>query len=101
MSIQKTAVRTRKPFREMTQSSCFQGSLHIECRVLREFGDGLAHLVLPIGPVVAALWTPVVERMANVLRRENAGEMVCGAGVFPLAAAGGQVSVAGPELLVG
>src|SRR5438034_1232559 len=54
-----------------------------------ELGDVLAHLVLPVGPVVAALRAPVVERMANVLLRENAGKMIRGAGIFPLASTSG------------
>src|SRR5882672_1629615 len=65
-----------------------------------ELGDILAHLVLPVRPVVAALWAPVVERVANVLLREDAGKMIRGAGIFPLAGARGQVNVTGTELVV-
>src|ERR1051325_5604621 len=56
--------------------------------------------MLPIGPVVAAHRAPVVERMANAFVRENAGEVICGAGVFPLPSTGGEVNVAGSKLPV-
>src|SRR5229473_8021337 len=59
-----------------------------------------AHLVLPVGPVVAAHGAPIVERMAKVLVGEDAGEMIGGTGVLPLAGARRQVNITGPELVV-
>src|ERR1700738_4949101 len=61
-------------------------------------GDVFAHLVLPIRPVVAAFGAPVVQRMANAFGGEDFGEAVGGAGIFPLAGAGGDVNIAGGEL---
>jgi hypothetical protein len=62
---------------------------------LEEAGDVFAHLVFPIGPVVAALGAPVVEGVADAFAAEDFGEAVGGAGFFPGAGAGGDVDVAG------
>src|SRR5579859_8076668 len=56
--------------------------------------------MLPVWPVVAAHGAPIIERVANVLVGEDAGEMISGPGVFPLAGAGAQMNVAGSELAV-
>src|SRR5713226_3645476 len=68
-------------------------------RESEQAGNVLAHLVLPIRPVVPALRTPIVEGVANALRGEHFGEAIRRARVFPLAGAGGNVNVAGGELL--
>jgi hypothetical protein len=60
-----------------------------------EFGDVGAHLVFPVGPVVAALGTPVVYRVADVFGVEYFGEAIGGAALLPLARAGDEVDVAG------
>src|ERR1700674_3783909 len=59
-----------------------------------EATDVFAHLVLPVGPVMAALGTPVVQVMVNAFAGEDFGEAVRGAAVFPRAGAGGDVDVA-------
>src|SRR5882724_9565127 len=60
-----------------------------------EAGDVFAHHVLPVGPVVAAVGAPIVEGVANVFAGEDFGDSIGGAGIFPLAGAGGDVDVAG------
>src|SRR6266568_3415301 len=65
-----------------------------------KLGHILSHLVLPVRPVVSALGTPVVERMAYALAGKNFGEAVRGAAVFPWARAGGDVDITGGNLLV-
>ncbi len=65
---------------------------------LEQAGDVFAHLVLPVGPVVAALGAPIVERVADAFAGEDFGEAVGGAAVLPRACAGGDVDVAGGEL---
>src|SRR5580704_18705675 len=59
-----------------------------------------AHLVLPERPVVAALRTPIVERMADALAGKNFGETIRRAAVFPRARAGRDVNVAAGNLFV-
>src|SRR5258705_10885349 len=60
-----------------------------------EAGDVFAHHVLPVGPVVAAVGAPIVERVANIFAGEDFGEAIRGAGIFPLPGAGRDVDVAG------
>jgi hypothetical protein len=60
--------------------------------------DVLAHLVLPVRPVVAALWTPIVQRVADALAGKDFGKAIGRAAVLPRAGAGGDVNVAGGEL---
>jgi hypothetical protein len=60
-----------------------------------EAGDVFAHFVLPVGPVVAALGAPVVQRVADAFAGQDLGEAVGGGGFFPLACAGYQMDVAG------
>ena len=59
-----------------------------------------AHLVLPVGPIVAALRTPVVHRVADVFAVEDFGESIGGAAMLPLAGAGNEMDIAGGELFV-
>src|SRR2546423_14057363 len=61
--------------------------------------DVFPHLVMPVGPFVAAFRTPVVEVMWNAGAGEDFGHSVGGAAVFPGAGAGREVDVAGGELL--
>jgi hypothetical protein len=58
----------------------------------------LAHLMLPIGPVVPALGTPVVQGMSDSLAGEDLGQPIGGAAVLPLTCAGADVDVARGEL---
>src|ERR1700741_5133372 len=69
-------------------------------RVSEQARDVFAHHVLPVGPVVAAVGAPVVERMADAFAGEDFGQAIGRAGIFPLAGAGGDMNVAGGELLV-
>src|SRR5260370_22529142 len=62
--------------------------------------DVFAHLVFPIGPIVAAHRSPVIERMANAFAGEDFRKMISGPGIFPLASAGRKVNVAGGELTI-
>src|SRR6266481_2036120 len=66
--------------------------------MLKQFSYVLPHLVLPVGPVVAALGPPVVERMADALAGENLGEPVGRAAVLPLARSRADVNVASRKL---
>src|SRR5260370_16884198 len=50
---------------------------------LEELRDVFAHLMLPVGPVVAALRAPVVERVADAFAGKNFGEAVGRAPGFP------------------
>ena len=61
--------------------------------------DVLPHLVMPIGPLVPAFRTPVVQMMGNPAAGEHPRHFVGRAAVFPRATAGGQVDVAAPVLL--
>src|SRR6266704_1646625 len=65
-----------------------------------KLGHILPHLVPPVRPVVTALGTPVVERMAYALAGKNFGEAVRGAAVLPGARAGGDVDIARGNLLL-
>lgn len=67
---------------------------------LEKAGDIFAHLVFPVGPVVATLGAPVVERVADAFAGKDFREAIGGAAVFPLAGAGADVNVATGELLV-
>src|SRR6266481_9216341 len=67
-------------------------------RQSEEATEVLAHLVLPVGPVVATLGTPIVQMMVNAFAGENFGETVGRAAVFPRAGAGGDVDVASGEV---
>src|SRR5204863_9683894 len=67
---------------------------------LTKLGDVLAHLVFPIRPVVAALRTPVVERVADPLAGENFREAVGGPAVLPGTRTGADVNVATGDLLI-
>jgi len=51
------------------------------------------HLVVPVGPVVAALRSPVVERVGDALAAQDVGEMVGGPAVLPRPAARDDVDV--------
>lgn len=66
--------------------------------VLKKAGDVFAHLVLPEGPVVAALGAPVVEGVANALAGEDFRKAVGGAAILPRAGAGGDVNIARSKL---
>src|SRR6185295_15700791 len=57
------------------------------------------HLTLPIGPIVPAVGTPVVERMRNAARAQDLGEPPRGHTVFVGPVAGGQVDVALPQVV--
>ena len=61
--------------------------------------DVFPHLVVPVGPFVSALRTPVVEMMSNSAAREHGGHLVGRAGHFPWATAGREVDVAAPILV--
>src|SRR6266481_1731119 len=56
----------------------------------------LPHLVMPVGPFVAALWAPVVQMMSNPAARKHGGKLVGRPAVFPRATAGREVYVATP-----
>src|ERR1700720_1021269 len=62
--------------------------------------DVLAHLVLPVRPVMAALRSPVVERVADPLAGQNFREAVGGPAVLPGARTGADVNVATGDLLI-
>src|SRR6266567_1643588 len=72
----------------------------VQSRQLEQMRNILAHLVLPIRPVVAALRTPVVQRVADSFAGKNFGEAVRGRAVFPRTGAGGNVNVATGNLLI-
>src|SRR5688572_32179069 len=59
----------------------------------------LPHLVMPIGPLVSAFRTPIVEMMSNPPAREHGGHLVGRAGHFPRATASREVDVTTPILL--
>src|SRR6266849_6407951 len=65
-----------------------------------KLGDVFAHLVFPVGPVVATLGAPVVQRMADAFAGKNFGEAVGRPAVFPLARTSGDVNVARGDLFV-
>src|SRR5258707_5371682 len=52
-------------------------------RQSEEATEVLAHLVLPVGPVVATLGTPIVQVMVNAFAGENFGEAVGTGPRFP------------------
>ena len=54
----------------------------------------IPHLVMPVGPLVAALRAPVVQMMRYAAALEYFGHLVGRAGHFPWAAAGREVDVA-------
>src|ERR1043166_7973271 len=66
---------------------------------LNMLADVFPHLVVPIGPFVAAFRAPVVQMMRNAGVPEDFGHFVGGAGLLPRAAAGGEMDVAAGELL--
>src|SRR5437763_16985190 len=57
------------------------------------------HLVVPIGPFVAAFRAPVVQVMSYARVPEHFGHSIGRAGHFPRAGAGGEVNVATRELV--
>jgi len=65
---------------------------------LKQAGYIFAHLMLPVGPVVAAFRTPVVQRMPDSLARKNLGQAIRGAAVLPLAGTRAEVDVARGKL---
>src|SRR5262249_34504013 len=56
--------------------------------------DVLPHLVMPVGPFVAALRAPVVEMMSNAAIPENLGHSIARPAVLPRATAGHEPDVA-------
>src|SRR5271156_5141486 len=54
--------------------------------------------MFPEGPIVPALWAPIVEMVSDSFARQDIREPVRGAAVFPRAVAGGDVDVALTEL---
>ena len=67
---------------------------------LEQFGDVLAHFVLPEGPIVAALWSPIINGVVNLFIGKNLGEAIGRPTVLPGSGAGNEVNIAGSELLV-
>jgi hypothetical protein len=65
-----------------------------------EAGDVFAHFVFPVGPIVAALRAPIIDRVADAFSGEDFGESVGWAAVLPLAGAGDQANVATGQLIV-
>src|SRR6266404_2311898 len=78
----------------------FRGSKLRTALNSEKLGDVFAHLVFPVGPVVATLGAPVVQRMAYAFAGKNFGETVGRPAVLPLARAGGDVNVARGDLFV-
>src|SRR6266567_1541684 len=72
----------------------------VQSQQLEKMRNVLAHLVLPIRPVVAALRTPVIQRVADSFAGKNFREAVRGRAVFPRTGAGGNVNVATGNLLI-
>ena len=56
------------------------------------------HLVMPVGPVVAAFRAPVVQMMSNSAAREHLGHSIGGAAVLPTTTTGHEPDVAAPIL---
>src|SRR5678816_3287544 len=65
---------------------------------LKVLADVFPHLVVPIGPFVAAFRTPIVEVMSYPGVPENLGHLIGRTRHFPWATAGGEVDVATGEL---
>src|SRR5580704_2636543 len=66
--------------------------------VLEKPANVLAHLMLPIRPVMPALRAPVVQRMPNSLAGEDFGQSISRAAVLPLTSTRADVNVARGEL---
>ena len=60
--------------------------------------DVFAHLVMPVGPVVAAFRGPVVEMMSDAAAREHVGHSIGGPAVLPGTTAGHESDVTAPIL---
>jgi hypothetical protein len=80
--------------RESTLIQFVSTLIHNPARPLEVGADILPHLVMPVGPFVAALRAPVVEVMSNPPAREHGGHLVGGAGHFPRTTASREVDVA-------
>ena len=61
--------------------------------------DVFPHLVMPIGPFVAALRAPVVEMMRDAAALEHGRHPIGRSGVLPRAGAGREMDVAARELM--
>src|SRR6266850_1680149 len=80
------------------QSASKKGNVHAPAPSARASlvvrADVFPHLVMPVGPFVAALRSPVVEMMRNAPTRQDLGQSVGGAAVLPRTTAGHEPDVA-------
>src|SRR3954466_1383165 len=86
----------------MEQGSILGNLSHVSRHMslsLEVLPDVFPHLVVPIGPFVAAFWAPIVQVMGNAGAGEDFRHCVGGTRHFPRAAASCEVDVASCELL--
>ncbi len=72
----------------ITELGCLEVRAHV-----------LPHLMMPVGPVVSALRTPIIQMMRDAAGGENLGHAVGRAAVLPRTTAGDEVDVATGVLL--